>query len=142
VNSALEDACAALDRAWALLLCGPQSVDETQPARGSPDRAEGRNPRAPNIEHRVMTSVCATVLLFAALGDVPAGSCALVCELRSAVIELQSYDHGTVRAGRAAVGMPAHRAGGRWFVALESEPEQCWRGGFDRWTGNGVEAGQ
>jgi hypothetical protein len=33
VNSALEDACAALDRAWALLLYGPQSVDETQPAR-------------------------------------------------------------------------------------------------------------
>jgi hypothetical protein len=33
VNAALEEACTALDRAWALLLYGPESVSETQSAR-------------------------------------------------------------------------------------------------------------
>jgi hypothetical protein len=33
VRAALEDACVALDRVWALLLYGPDGVDETKLAR-------------------------------------------------------------------------------------------------------------
>jgi hypothetical protein len=88
-----------------------------------------------------MAPVCATVLLFAALADLPAGSCALVCELRGAFIAVEAYDRGKAMT-RDGGWFDAYRAGGRWMMALESEPEQCWLGGFDRWTGAGIEAGQ
>jgi hypothetical protein len=79
-----------------------------------------------------MATLCTTLLLFAALAELPAGSCVLMCELKKALVAVEAYDPGQAMLEDGS-WFDAYRINGRWYLVAESEPEQCWRGGASRW---------
>ena len=84
-------------------------------------------------------SVCATVLLFAAIGQIPAGSCVLTCELKAAFVAVETATSGKAMLNDDGGWFTAYRIDGKWHMVLESDPEQCWLGGAEGWVAQGGE---
>jgi hypothetical protein len=70
---------------------------------------------------------CATMLLAAAIGQLPAGTCALACDVGPAIIGVETEARGKAM-GRDGQLVTVHKVDGEWAIVLEQEPAMCARG--------------
>jgi hypothetical protein len=77
---------------------------------------------------QVRAAECETVKLASQTADLPAGSCALICDFSSDLVAIETEDTGLAAAKDSQDWFEVERIDGRWLLVLEQEFSQCWLG--------------